>query len=71
MVRDHEKIMKCMLRLSIHLFFENISLCSSLNEVLFLVLRRLCLVFFAFVFLSSCLFVFRSDFSIEAISTSH
>ena len=67
MVPNHEKIMKCMLQLSIHLLFENISLCNSLNEILLLVLRRLCLVFSTFVFLSSRLFVFRSDFDIKAI----
>ena len=51
LVRDHEKIMKCMLRLSICLLFKNIkSLYNSLNEVLLLVLRRVCLVLFAFVF---------------------
>ena len=67
MVPDHEKIMKCMLRLSIHLMFENISICNSLNEVLLLVLHRLCLVFSAFVFLSSRLFAFHREFGIEAI----
>ena len=59
--------MKCMLQLSIYLLFENISLCNSLNEVLLLVLCCLYLVFSAFFFLSSHLFVFRSDFGIEAI----
>ena len=68
MVRDHEKIMKCMLQLSILLLFNNIeSLCNSLNKVLFLVLRHLYSVFSAFISLSSCLFVFCSDFGIEAI----
>ena len=62
--------MKCMLRLFVHLLFENISLCNSLNEVLLLVLCRLCLLFSAFVFLSSHLFVFRSNFGIEAILAS-
>ena len=51
MVRDHEKIMKCMLQLSICLLFKNIeSLYNSLNEVLLLVLLRLYLVFSTFVF---------------------
>ena len=67
MVTNHEKIMKCMLQLSIHLLFMNISHCNSLNEVLLLSLRRLYLVFSTFVFLSSHLFVFRSHFGIEAI----
>ena len=71
MVPDHEKIMKYMLRLSIHLLFENIPLCNSLNELLILVLRCLYLVFSAFVFLNSCLFIFRSNFGVEAIWTGH
>ena len=60
--------MKCMLQLSVHLLFENISLCNSLNEVVLLMLHHLYLVFSAFVFLSSHLFVFCSNFGIEAIS---
>ena len=61
--------MKCMLRLSICLLFKNIeSPYNSLNDVLLLVLYRLYLVFSAFVFLSSRLIVFCSDFGIEAIS---
>ena len=71
MVPNHEKIMKCMLRLSIHLLFENISRCNSLNELLLLVLHHFRLVFSAFVFLSSYLFVFFSDFGIEAILAGH
>ena len=68
MVRDHEKIMKCMLQLPICLLFKNIkSLCNSLNEFLLLVLCCLYLVFSAFIFFSSRLFVFCSDFGIEAI----